>query len=140
VNVTTAALPAPPPERIGILGWLTTTNHKHIGILYIVTTLGFFALSGLMAMLIRADLTVPEHPLVGRQFYAEMFTLHGTGMIFLVIAPFGLGIANYILPLQVGAPDMAYPRLNALSYWLFLLGGLVIMSAIDAHAIHAALQ
>jgi cytochrome c oxidase subunit I len=130
VNATTAALPAPPPERIGLLGWLTTTNHKHIGILYVVTTLGFFALSGLMAMLIRADLTVPAHPLVGAQVYAEMFTLHGTAMIFLVIAPFGLGIANYILPLQIGAPDMAYPRLNALSYWLFLLGGIVIMSGL----------
>jgi cytochrome c oxidase subunit I len=131
VNATTAAaLPAPPPERVGLLGWLTTTNHKHIGILYMVTTLGFFALSGLMAMVIRADLTVPAHPLVDRQFYAEMFTLHGTGMIFLVIAPFGLGIANYILPLQIGAPDMAYPRLNALSYWLFLLGGLVILGGL----------
>jgi cytochrome c oxidase subunit 1 len=124
------ALPAPPPERLGLLGWLTGTNHKQIGTLYIVTTLGFFGLSGLMAMLIRADLAVPDNPWLGRQLYAEMFTLHGTAMIFLVIAPFALGIANYIVPLQVGAPDMAYPRLNALSYWLFLLGGLVVMSGL----------
>jgi len=123
------ALP-PPAPRLGLLGWLTTTNHKQIGILYMATTLGFFALSGLMALVIRADLAVPNHPLVGRQEYAELFTLHGTAMIFLVIAPFGLGMANYILPLQVGAPDMAYPRLNALSYWLFLLGGLVVMSGL----------
>ncbi|HEV2283407.1 MAG TPA: cbb3-type cytochrome c oxidase subunit I [bacterium] len=126
---TAAALPAP-GTRVGLLGWLTTTNHKHIGILYMTTTLGFFAVAGIMALLIRADLTVPNHPIVARQTYAELFTLHGTGMIFLVIAPFGLGLANYILPLQIGAPDMAYPRLNALSYWLFLLGGLVLMSGL----------
>lgn len=126
---TAAALPAP-ASRVGLLGWLTTTNHKHIGILYMTTTLGFFAMAGLMSLVIRADLAVPNHPLVGRQVYAELFTLHGTGMIFLVIAPFGLGLANYILPLQIGAPDMAYPRLNALSYWLFLLGGLVAMSGL----------
>jgi cytochrome c oxidase subunit 1 len=129
-GATTAALPAPQPEPLGLLDWLTSTNHKQIGTLYIVTTLGFFALSGLMAMLIRADLTAPNNPWLGRQLYNEMFTLHGTAMIFLVIAPFALGIANYILPLQVGAPDMAYPRLNALSYWLFVLGGLVIMSGL----------
>jgi cytochrome c oxidase subunit I len=131
MNATTAAaLPAPSPKALGLLGWLTSTNHKQIGTLYIVTTLGFFGLSGLMAMLIRADLTVANTPLLGRQTYAEMFTLHGTAMIFFVIAPFALGIANYILPLQIGAPDMAYPRLNALSYWLFLLGGLVVMSGL----------
>jgi cytochrome c oxidase subunit 1 len=131
MNATTAAtLPVPPSKPLGLLDWLTSTNHKQIGTLYIVTTLGFFALSGLMAMLIRADLTMPNNPWLGRQLYAEMFTLHGTAMIFLVIAPFALGIANYILPLQVGAPDMAYPRLNALSYWLFLLGGLVVMSGL----------
>ena len=124
-----AALSAPRP-RAGLLGWLTTTNHKQIGILYMTTTLGFFALAGILSLVIRADLTAPNHPLVGRQAYAELFTLHGTAMIFLVIAPFGLGLANYILPLQIGAPDMAYPRLNALSYWLFLLGGLVLMSGL----------
>ncbi len=126
---TAAALHAP-GARVGLLGWLTTTNHKHIGILYMATTLGFFLLSGAMALLIRADLAVPNHPIVGRQTFAELFTLHGTGMIFLVIAPFGLGLANYILPLQIGAPDMAYPRLNALSYWLFLLGGLIVTSGL----------
>jgi cytochrome c oxidase subunit I len=125
----TTALPAP-RSHVGLVGWLTTTNHKHIGILYMVTTLVFFAIAGALAVLIRADLMTPNHPLVDRQFYAELFTLHGTGMIFLVIAPFGLGIANYVLPLQIGAPDMAYPRLNALSYWLFLLGGLVVLSGL----------
>ena len=126
---TAASLPAP-RARAGLLGWLTTTNHKQIGVLYMTTTLGFFALAGLLSLVIRADLAAPNHPLVSRQAYAELFTLHGTAMIFLVIAPFGLGIANYIVPLQVGAPDMAYPRLNALSYWLFLLGGLVVMSGL----------
>jgi cytochrome c oxidase subunit I len=123
------ALPAP-REHIGLVGWLTTTNHKHIGILYMATTLVFFGVAGALAVVIRADLMTPNHPLVDREFYAELFTLHGTGMIFLVIAPFALGLANYMLPLQIGAPDMAYPRLNALSYWLFLLGGLVILSGL----------
>ncbi|HLW47761.1 MAG TPA: cbb3-type cytochrome c oxidase subunit I [bacterium] len=125
----TTALPAP-RSHVGLLGWLTTTNHKHIGILYMVTTLVFFGFAGAFAAVIRADLMTPNHPLVDRQMYAELFTLHGTAMIFLVIAPFALGIANYMLPLQIGAPDMAYPRLNALSYWLFLLGGLVILSGL----------
>ncbi len=126
--VSTHAMPA--PHRSGLLTWLTTTNHKRIGILYMSTTLGFFLLSGILALVMRAQLYGPHLSLVERQAYSELFTLHGTAMIFLFVAPFGLGLANYVLPLQVGAPDMAFPRLNALSYWVFLGGGLVIFSGL----------
>ncbi len=121
---------APAAGRPGLLAWLTTTDHKRIGVLYIVTTMGFFLVAGGLALIIRAQLAQPGLHLVGRQTYNELFTLHGTAMIFLVIAPFALGLANYVLPLQVGAPDMAFPRLNALSYWLFLFGGFVVFSGV----------
>jgi cytochrome c oxidase subunit 1 len=112
----------------GVVAWLTTTDHKRIGILYLVTTFAFFLLGGIFAGVIRAQLTVPNEQLVGRQTYNELFTMHGTIMIFLFVAPFGFGLANYLLPLQVGAPDVAFPRLNAISYWMFLLGGLIVLS------------
>jgi cytochrome c oxidase subunit 1 len=121
---------APSPARPGLAAWVTTTDHKRIGVLYIVTTIGFFLLAGVLALIIRAQLSEPGLRLVGRQTYAELFTLHGTAMIFLAIAPFALGLANYVLPLQVGAPDMAFPRLNALSYWLLLFGGLTVFSGL----------
>jgi cytochrome c oxidase subunit 1 len=114
--------------RGGPVTWLTTTDHKRIGILYMVTTFGFFLIGGLLALVIRAELAEPGLQLVGRQGYNETFTMHGTIMIFLFVAPFGLGLANYLVPLHIGAPDMAFPRTNALSYWLFLLGGLLVLS------------
>jgi cytochrome c oxidase subunit I len=115
-------------EPVGVVAWLTTTDHKRIGILYLVTTFAFFLLGGIFAGIMRAQLTVPNEQLVGRQTYNELFTMHGTIMIFLFVAPFGFGLANYLLPLQVGAPDVAFPRLNAISYWMFLLGGLIVLS------------
>ena len=130
--MTAGAHAGPLPARSGLLGWLTTTDHKRIGILYIVTTVGFFLVAGVLSLIIRAQLAQPGLHLVGRQAYAELFTLHGTAMIFLFVAPFGLGLANYVLPLQVGAPEMAFPRLNALSYWMFLSGGLVVFSGLAA--------
>jgi cytochrome c oxidase subunit 1 len=121
--------PAPLPERQpgGLAGWLTTTNHKRVGLLYIVTTLVFFLAGGVMALLIRTELARPGLQFMTKDTYNQLFTIHGTTMIFLFIAPMGLGLANYFLPLQIGAPDMAFPRLNALSYWLFLAGGLTVM-------------
>ena len=121
---------APAPPYTGLVAWLTTTNHKRIGVLYMATTLSFFLISGLLALVIRAQLFGPHLHLVDRQVFNQLFTLHGSAMIFLFVAPFGLGLANYLLPLQVGAPDMAFPRLNALSYWLLLGGGLVIFSGL----------
>ena len=116
------------PERHDLLSWITTTDHKRVGILYMGTTLLFMAVAGLLAMVIRTQLARPDSMLVDSHTYNQIFTLHGTAMIFLVIAPFALGLANYLIPLQVGAPDMAFPRLNATSYWMFLVGGLIVFA------------
>jgi cytochrome c oxidase subunit 1 len=128
--VTAAATIEAPRERRsgGLVAWLTTTDHKRIGILYLVTTFVFFLLGGLFAGIMRAQLTFPEQSLIGKQTYNELFTMHGTIMIFLFVAPFGFGLANYLVPLQIGAPDVAFPRLNAISYWMFLLGGVIVLS------------
>ena len=120
------------PRATSILEWITTTNHKNIGLLYIGTTLVFFLAGGIMALLIRTELAQPGLQFLHKQTYNELFTIHGTTMIFLFIAPMGLGLANYFVPLQVGAPDMAFPRMNALSYWLFLGGGITILSSFAA--------
>ena len=112
----------------GLIEALTTTDHKRIGIMYLVTSIAFLALAGLLALVIRAELAFPELQFVERGFYNQLFTMHGTGMIFFAIVPLGIGFANYLLPLQIGAPDVAFPRLNALTYWLYLLGGIVAFS------------
>jgi cytochrome c oxidase subunit 1 len=117
--------PVRPP---GLLRWLTTTDHKDIGILYMVTSGLFFAVAGLLAMVMRAELTQPGLQLVDRATYNELFTMHGTAMIFFFATPMVVGLANYLLPLQIGASDVAYPRLNALTYWLFVMGGLIVFS------------
>jgi cytochrome c oxidase subunit 1 len=127
--VSAAALPrVTAPERHDILSWITTTDHKRIGVLYMGTTLVFMTVAGMLAMAIRTQLARPNETLIGAHAYNQIFTLHGTAMIFLVIAPFALGLANYLIPLQIGAPDMAFPRLNATSYWMFLFGGLIIFA------------
>ncbi|HEY8315058.1 MAG TPA: cytochrome c oxidase subunit I [Candidatus Baltobacteraceae bacterium] len=111
-----------------MISWLTTTDHKRIGILYIVWTGLFFAIAGILAMLIRTQLARPDMTFLSPHAYDQVFTLHGTAMIFLFVAPFGLGLANFLIPLQIGAPDMAFPRLNATSLWLFVFGGLTVLS------------
>ena len=111
----------------GIVNWLTSTDHKVIGKSYMITSLVTFFVAGLMAMVIRAQLLDPHTSLVSYQTYNELFTMHGSLMLYLFAGPFAFGgLANYIVPLQVGAPDMAFPRLNALSYWLYL-GGVITM-------------
>ena len=112
-----------------VSSWLTTVDHKRIGILYIVTSLVFFLAGGVLALLMRAQLATPNEHIVTRNSYNELFTMHGTTMIFLVVVPFWAGLANYLVPLMIGARDMAFPRLNALSYWLFLLGGIILYSS-----------
>ncbi|MDQ5839714.1 MAG: cytochrome c oxidase subunit I, partial [Chloroflexota bacterium] len=112
----------------GLIETLTTTDHKRIGIMYLVTSIAFLVLAGILALVIRAELAFPELQFVERGFYNQLFTMHGTGMIFFAIVPLGIGFANYLLPLQIGAPDVAFPRLNALTYWLYLLGGMVAFS------------
>ena len=119
---------APPPEQParGVLAFFTTTDHKRIGLNYIVTAFGFFLLGGLMALFIRAELAEPGQQIVTPDRYNELFTMHGTVMLLLFAGPLAAGLANYFVPLQIGARDMAFPRLNALSYWVFLSGGIVM--------------
>jgi cytochrome c oxidase subunit I len=118
------------PEPKGWASWVTTTDHKRIGIMYMVTTFAFFILGGVEALLIRLQLGVPNNTLVSPQIYNQLFTMHGTTMVFLFVVPMMAGLANYFVPLMVGARDMAYPRLNALSYWLLLAGGIVFYASI----------
>ncbi|MEX0754949.1 MAG: cytochrome c oxidase subunit I [Actinomycetota bacterium] len=127
------ATPDPSPRRRGaIVEWLTTTDHKKLGVLYMCTAFFFFLIGGVLALGIRLELAEPGQQFFSSHTYAQMFTIHGTTMIFLFAAPFGLGLANYLVPLQIGAPDMAFPRLNALSYWLFAAGGLLIFLGFGA--------
>jgi cytochrome c oxidase subunit I len=116
-------------SRGRLSSWLTTVDHKRIGILYIVTSLVFLLLGGLLALFMRAQLATPNEHFVTKDSYNELFTMHGTTMIFLVIVPLWAGFANFLVPLMIGARDMAFPRLNALSYWLFLLGGIILYSS-----------
>jgi cytochrome c oxidase subunit I len=130
VAVRAETLPASALVSRGrVSSWLTTTDHKRIGILYIVTALAFFVAGGILALLMRAQLATPNEHVVTRNSYDELFTMHGTTMIFLVIVPILAGFGNYLVPLMIGARDMAFPRLNALSYWLYLLGGIVLYSS-----------
>ena len=115
-----------------VTSWLTTTDHKRIGILYIVTSLVFFAIAGLLALLIRLQLASPDQDFITGDKYNELFTVHGTAMVFLVVVPILAGFGNYLVPLMIGARDMAFPKLNALSYWFFLLGGLVLYASFFA--------
>ena len=114
-------------QRGGVSSWLVTTDHKRIGVLYIGTSLVFFALAGIMALVFRTQLAEPNSSVLTPQQYNELITIHGTAMIFLFVVPLLSGFANYLVPLMLGARDVAFPRLNALSYWLFVLGGLVLM-------------
>jgi cytochrome c oxidase subunit I len=113
--------------------WVLTTDHKKIGIMYLVLTFVFFMLGGVEALLMRAQLSVPNNTLLTSEHYNQLLTLHGTTMIFLFVVPVWAGFANYILPLMIGARDMAFPRLNALSFWLLALGGVVFYATLFFH-------
>jgi cytochrome c oxidase subunit 1 len=106
--------------------WLVTTDHKQVGILYISTSLLFFVGGGIMALLMRSQLATPREHFITRDSYNQLFTLHGTVMIFLVVVPILAGFGNFLVPLMIGARDVAFPRLNAMSYWFFLFGGLTL--------------
>ena len=114
-------------RRGKVTAWLTTVDHKKIGLLYIWTALVFFAIGGVLALLIRTQLATPNEHFLTKNSYNEVVTMHGTTMIFLVIVPILAGFGNYLVPLMIGARDMAFPRLNALSYWFYVLGGVVLM-------------
>ena len=129
-----AHAPAQHKRYTGLLSWITTTDHKKVGILYLVTTFIFFLVGGLMAEVIRVHLAMPHdncYPascgIVSQDTYDQLFTMHGSIMIFLWIIPVWVGFANFMLPLMIGARDMAFPRLNAFSYWLIpIAGGLML--------------
>ena len=112
----------------GVLGWITTVDHKKIAIMYLYTTFFFFLVGGVMALLVRIQLAEPQNKFLTPAQYNQIFTMHGTTMIFLWIIPVLSGFGNYFVPLMIGARDMAFPRVNALSFWLIPLGGLVMYS------------
>ncbi|QPP08789.1 cytochrome c oxidase subunit I [Streptomyces bathyalis] len=111
-----------------LLNYLSTTDHKVIGNMYLATSFAFFIVAGLMAMLMRAELARPGLQIFSAQQYNELFTTHGTIMMLLFATPTFTGFANVVMPLQIGAPDVAFPRLNAFTYWVFLFGGLMVLS------------
>ncbi|MGP3984437.1 aa3-type cytochrome oxidase subunit I [Streptomyces sp. KR80] len=121
--------PARTPGRV-VVDWLTTTDHKKIGHLYLVTSFVFFLAGGLMALMMRAELARPGLQVMSSEQYNQAFTLHGTIMLLLFATPTFAGFANEIMPLQIGSPDVAFPRLNMLSYWLFLFGGLMVLGSL----------
>ncbi len=135
---TTALTPAATGARAGLYDWLTTTDHKKIGILYLVNSLLMFFVGGVLALVVRAQLAVPAlvhygfaapgFKIVDEAFYNQAFTIHASLMLFLFIIPILAGFGNYIVPLMIGAPDMAFPRINALSFWMLPLAGLLIMT------------
>jgi cytochrome c oxidase subunit I len=129
---TTAPVPeSATPRRKKSLGaavvnWVTSTDHKLIGYMYLITSVLWFFLAGLMALVIRAELAIPGMQVVSLEQYNQLFTMHGTIMLFLFATPLFVGFGNVIMPLQIGAPDVAFPRLNMFGYWLFLFGGLIV--------------
>ncbi|MEV8565465.1 cbb3-type cytochrome c oxidase subunit I [Streptomyces sp. NPDC051322] len=127
---------APPAENAGSrtvkpagwLDWITTTDHKRIGILTVATSLVLLLLMGILALLMRSQLTQPDEHFVDAQTYNQLFTIHGSGMIYLVMTPFALGLGVYLVPLQIGAPTIAIPRTTLLGYWLYVSGAVIILT------------
>jgi cytochrome c oxidase subunit 1 len=126
VEATIHHAPQHAQKRSGLVDWLTTVDHKKIGILYGATALIFMLVGGLEAMLLRIQLAKPENSFISAETYNQIFTMHGTTMVFMVGMPIAVALFNYIVPLQIGARDVAFPRLNALSYWIFLFAALFI--------------
>lgn len=119
-----------PQEASGIWSWLTTVDHKRIGKLYLVSALIFFIIGGLEAAVLRTQLIGPNGKLVSAEMFNQLFTMHGTTMIFLAVMPMSAAFFNFLIPLQIGARDVAFPRLNAFSYWIYLFGGILITAPI----------
>src|SRR6188768_830029 len=115
-------------RRAAVYDWITTVDHKKIGIMYVISSFIFFLVGGMLALVIRSELATPGLQFVTEQQYNSVFGLHAINMIFLFVMPMMTGLGNYIVPLQVGAADMAFPRVNALSYWMIPLGGLLLFS------------
>jgi cytochrome c oxidase subunit 1 len=118
------------PRKGSVLAaWLSSTDHKVIGYLYLITSFGFFLFAGILAMIMRAQLMGPNNSIVSDQQYNELFTMHGTIMLLLFATPLFVGFTNVVMPLQIGAPDVAFPRLNLLSYYMFTFGGLILVAS-----------
>ncbi|MBR8743747.1 cbb3-type cytochrome c oxidase subunit I, partial [Nocardiopsis sp. MG754419] len=111
-----------------VVGWLSSTDHKVIGYMYLITSFAFFLFGGVLALLIRLELFEPGMQFLSAEQYNQYFTMHGTIMLLLFATPLFIGFSNVIMPLQIGAPDVAFPRMNLFSYYLFLFGGLVVIS------------
>src|SRR2546428_1441861 len=111
-------------QHYGIWSWIATVDHKRIGVMYGVTAFSFFLLGGVEALLIRLQLAVPNGSVLNHDQYNRIFTMHGTTMIFMVVMPLSAAFFNLMVPLMIGARDVAFPRLNAFSYWVFLAGAL----------------
>ncbi len=113
-------------EPRGLLAWLTTTDHKKVGVMYMTSAFVFFLVAGLFALIMRGELSVPGLQLVDYDTYNQLFTMHGTAMLFFFATPMVIGLANYLIPLQIGAADVAFPRLNAFTFWLFLFAAIIV--------------
>ena len=124
-----ATMPAARREYSGLMAWLTTVDHKRIGLMYIAASIFFLLVGGLEALLLRIQLAEANLKVLNPELYNQIFTMHGTTMIFLALMPLLIGLANYMVPLLIGARDMAYPRLNAMGLWIFILGGLFLNSS-----------
>src|SRR6266508_574334 len=127
--VEQAAAVKPSKEPTGWSSWLTTVDHKKIGIMYLVVAFFFFIIGGIEALLMRIQLGAPNNTFLSPEAYNQIFTMHATTMIFLGIMPLNVGFGNFVVPIMIGARDMAFPRLNALSIWLFIFGGLMLYSS-----------
>ena len=114
------------PLLLRLHDWVVTVDHKRLGIMYICTGLLFFVVAGLEASIMRWQLAFPHHDVVSPEVFNRLFTMHGTTMVFLVGMPIILGLANYLIPLMIGARDLAFPRLNAFGFWLALFGGALL--------------
>src|SRR4029078_7699634 len=120
---------ARPGQSKGWRSWVTSVDHKRVGVLYGMAALMFFVIGGVEALLIRLQLVHANGTVLNAAQYNQVFTMHGITMIFLVVMPLGAALMNYLMPLQVGARDVAFPRLNAFSFWAFLFGGLFLNSS-----------
>jgi cytochrome c oxidase subunit I len=118
-----------PTAKSGFVGWLTTVDHKKIGILYGASAFVFLLIGGIEALIIRLQLAQPDAGVISAATYNELFTMHGVTMVFLVVMPLTAAFMNYVMPIQIGARDMAFPRLNAFSYWVFIFGGIFLLSS-----------
>lgn len=128
MTILTQPASAPPLVRHGLLGWLTSTDHKRIGLMTLGTALAMFFAMGALALTMRSQLAQPNGHLVSEHTYNELFTIHGSGMIYLAITPLAIGLGVYLVPLQVGAPTIAAARTTLLGYWLYVVGGLSVLS------------